>query len=381
MTVTSDVRTTPGGDRSRPSPIGWQLPPFYCPITLTGDIHPRHAELERRALEWIDSYGLYPDATERAWGLATHSAEFSCRIIPHGEPEPLLVFMMWNYWAHAVDDWLDSGSNATATGKVVDTSIRLLRALEYPGSSMMPPSPYTDALHDLVGRTRAVLSPWQLRRFTDGVRDWLFASSWQTANAERGVMPSLNDFAAMAVSINGTRFSLTWGEVANGVDLPPDVQCSPAVQALTDAAGFLVGTDNDLFSYAKEDHLEIPEQNLINVIAHERGCTPAEALTEAVGLRDRTMTLYLRLRDQLAADGDPMMRRYLDTLGDYIAGCIVWQNNAPRFASPRNRNPLPVPGSSFHITYRDTPSDPSTDAPALPAIAWWWDQLTSPDAP
>ncbi|TSB26734.1 terpene synthase family protein [Streptomyces benahoarensis] len=381
MSVTSDLRTTPGGDRSRPSPIGWQLPPFYCPITLTGGIHPRHAELEQRALDWLDDYGLYPDATERAWGLATHSAKFSCRIIPCGQPEPLFMFVLWNYWAYTIDDWLDSGSDATATAKIVDTSVRLIRALEYPGSSMARPGPVADALHDLVTRTRDMLSPWQLRRFIDAMRDWLFASAWQMTNVERRIMPTLNDFAGMTVSINGTRFSLTWCEVANGIDLPPAVLCSPAVQAVTDAAGFIVSTDNDLFSYAKEDHLELPEQNLINVIAHERGCTPKEALAEAVGLRDRTMTLFIRLSEQLAAQGDPELRRYLVALGHYIAGCIAWQNSAPRFASPRNRNPLPVPGSSFGITYRDTPSDPSTDAPALPAIAWWWDQLTSPDAP
>ncbi|MGW1836730.1 terpene synthase family protein [Streptomyces sp. NPDC002067] len=381
MSVAPDTRTAPDGDRSRPSPIGWQLPPFYCPIATLGDIHPHYAELERRALEWIDGHGLYPDPTERAWGLATDSARFSSLLIPRGEPEYLFMFMLWNYWAYTVDDWLDSGSNATASGKAVDAGIRMVRALEYPGSSMAPPGPVTDALHDLVERTRALLSPWQLRRFIDGTRDWLFASAWQTSNTERRVMPCLNDFAGMTVSLNGTRFSLTWSEAANGVDLPPDVLCSPAVQAATDAAGFIVSSDNDLFSYAKEDHLKFPEQNLVNVIAHERGRTPAEALAEAVGLRDRAMTLFLRLRDQLAAGGDPMMLRYLELLGDYIAGCIVWQNAAPRFASPRNRNPLPVPGASFHVTYRDTPSDPSTDAPRVPAIAWWWEQLTSPGAP
>ncbi|UGY94446.1 terpene synthase family protein [Streptomyces gobiensis] len=355
--------------------IGWQLPAFYCPIETDIDIHPQAAALEKRAIEWIDAFGLYPDATERAWGLATHSAEFSCRIIPHGDPDPLLLFIEWNYWANAVDDWHDSGANATSTAGIADHSVRLIRALEAPGSAMLPPGPLTAALDDLVARTRAMLTPFQLRRFADGTRDWLFGAGWQTANAERGVMPALNDFATMTVSTNGTRFTLAFSDISNGIQLSPEVLYSAPVQALTDAAGFIVSSDNDLFSYAKEDHHDLPEQNLVNVLAHRNGCSPKEALPEAVAIRDRVMTLFLRLREQLAQDADPELNRYLESLGHYLSGCLAWMNTAPRYASPRNRNPLPVPGATYSITYRDTPTDPSPDPVPIPSIAWWWNQL------
>jgi hypothetical protein len=359
---------------STPSRIGWQLPPFYCPFNERL-IHPKAAELEARAVEWIDTFGIYPDATERAWGLATRSADFTARIIPYGDAEPVLLFIEWNYWANAVDDWQDSGSTATSSASIADHSARLVRSIEAPGSRMLPPGPLTLALDDLVARTRAVLTPFQLRRFTEGTRDWLFGAGWQTANAERGVMPSLNEFAAMRMSVNGTRFTLTWCDAANGVHVPADVLYSPQVQALTDAAGFIVSCDNDLFSYNKEDHQDPWEQNLLNVVAQDRGCTPREALPHAVALRDRVMTLFVRLRERLRRSGDPELRRYVDSLGHYVSGCIEWQNLAPRYTSPRNRNRLPVEGSSYDITWRATPSDTTAEPPPIPAIAWWWDQL------
>lgn len=360
---------------TRESAIGWQLPPFYCPIELDVEIHPQAKELEERAVEWIDNFGFYRDATERAWGLATHSTDFSCRIIPHGAPDPLLLFIEWNYWAFAVDDWQDSGTRAVSTALIADHSARLIRAVEAPGSATLPPGPATAALDDLVGRTWTMLTPFQRRRFADGVRDWLLGAGWQTANSERGVMPSLNDFATIAVLANGTRFSLAFSDIANGSQLPPDVLYSAPVQAVTEAAGFLVNSDNDLFSYAKDDHHELSEQNLVNVIAHQDGCSPKEALPKAVAFRDRVMTLFLRLREQLAKTADSDLGRYLDSLGHYVSGSITWMSTAPRYASPRNRHPLPVPGAVCPVTYRDTPSDSGTEPPAVPSIAWWWAQL------
>ncbi|MFE2476375.1 hypothetical protein [Streptomyces sp. NPDC059389] len=361
-------------DDAPDSRIGWRLPPFYCPFNEKL-IHPKAEELLERATEWIDAFGIYPDATERAWGLATHSAEFTSRIIPHGDVEPMLLFVEWNYWANAVDDWQDSGSTATRTADIADHSARLVRAIEAPGSGLLPPGPLTTALDDLVTRTRAVLTPFQLRRFAEGTRDWLFGAGWQTANAERRVMPGLNEFAAMRMSVNGTRFTLTWCDAANGIRVPADVLYSAPVQALTDAAGFIVSCDNDLFSYNKEDHQDPWEQNLLNVVAQHHGCTPAEAMVPAVALRDRAMTFFLRMSEQLARTADDDLARYLVSLGHYVAGCIEWQNLAPRYTSPRNRNALPGEGASYDVTWRDTPSDASAGPPPLPAIAWWWRQL------
>ncbi|MER7461530.1 terpene synthase family protein [Streptomyces sp. NPDC097981] len=357
-----------------PSRIGWKLPPFFWPWERD-PIHPKAAEIEERAIAWIDAFGLYPNTTERAWGLASRSADFVSRIVPYGDVELMLPFAQWCYWAFAADDWQDSGTAAARTASVVDQGTRAIRTLQAPGSGLLPPGPHTAALDDLVARTREVLTPFQLRRFTEGVGEWVLGAAAQAANAERGVMPSLNDFAATRIWVGGTRFLLTWCEAANGIEVPAEVLYSAPVQALTDAAGFIVACDNDLFSYNKDDHHEPAEQNLLNVLAREHGCTPGETLPAAYALRDRTVTLFFRLREQVARDADEQLGRYLVALGQWIAGDTQYHDRAPRYASPRNRNALPVDGASYDITWTDTPSDPSAEPLPVPALAWWWQQL------
>ncbi|MFE9801119.1 hypothetical protein ACFYP6_19985 [Streptomyces goshikiensis] len=360
----------------RPSRLGPRLPAFYCPLPQ-GLVHPEAKQVEARAVEWLDAFGLYRDPVERAWGLATHSADFSCRLIPEGDVEALLLFTEWNYWANAIDDWQDSGAAEVRTAAVVDHGARLVRTLQDPGAALLPDSAVTRALADLVRRTHVLLTPFQLRRFVEGTRDWLLGAAWQAAGAESGVMPTLNDFAALGSLANGTRFSLTWSDVARDIRLPADVLYSPALEALTDAAGFVVSADNDLFSYDKDDHLVPREVNLINVIAHQENCPPAGAVPAAVALRDRVMVLFLALRAQLAAGAEAPLRRRLEALEHYVAGCITWQSRAPRYASPRNRHHLPLEHARFAVRYSDLPADPGTGPPDLPALASWWTHLRS----
>ncbi|MBT2480060.1 hypothetical protein J7E94_17875 [Streptomyces sp. ISL-94] len=350
------------------------MPSFYCPLERDL-VHPEAKQVEARAVEWLDAFGLYPDPVERAWGLATHSADFSCRIIPDGDVDALLLFTEWNYWANAVDDWQDSGSDEVGTGAVVEHGVRLLRTIEDPGAGVLPDGPMTRALVDLVRRTQAMLTPHELRRFVEGTRDWLLGAAWRAAQAEAGIMPGLNDFVAMGPLANGTRFSLTWSDVARADRLPPDVLHSPTLTALTDAAGFIVSADNDLFSYDKDDHLEPREVNLINVLAHHENCSPAEAVPLAVALRDRVMVLFTRLRAQVEDGADEELRRHLAALCHYVAGSIAWQTRAPRYASPRNRYELPLAEARFEVRFADAPSVAGIEPPEIPALASWWQRV------
>lgn len=354
---------------------GWPLPPFYCPIAPA--MHPKAAELERSAIEWVDAAGICRDEADRAWNVATHATDFSCGMIPEGPEELVLLFILWNHWAFALDDAHDAGSAPMRTADIIDLNIRISRALEAPGSGLLNAGPFAVALADLVDRTRALTTPVQLRRLGEGVRDWLLGAAWQASNTERGVMPTLAEYIAGRLSSVGTRFDATFVEIANGIEVPGEQLYTDAVQAATEAAGFIVGCDNDLLSYAKENSQETPAQNIVNVLAHHNRCSPQQALPAALAIRDRTMMLFLRLRGKIAEHADPVLRCYVDGLGHYIRSNIQWSNTAPRYASPRNLHELPVPGATLNVTFTDRPIDPGTGPLPVPVAAWWWQALAA----
>ncbi|QCP55037.1 hypothetical protein FAZ95_37090 [Trinickia violacea] len=350
------------------SVIGADLPAFYCP--LDSAIHGNMEELERAAILWADSVGLYPNETERAWGIATHSADFSCRIAPCGRDEAVLLFIKWNLWAFALDDAHDmQGEDMSTTSRLVDLSAKVVRSLESPGCAYVNFGAQQAAFDDLIACTWSMLTPFQLRRFTEGLRDWLLGAVWQASCAERAIVPNLNEYLSIRPSINGTRFSLTFSEIANNINIDPDIHYSQPVQVITDIAGFIVSCDNDLFSYTKENN-EIAA-NIIKIISYRNRCFPMEAMKEAVAIRDHAMILFIKLREQLGKLSNPELDRYLESLEYYISGSIRWMSMAPRYASPRNQHNLPVLDARYRIIYRDAPTTASTDPSSIPTIAYW----------
>ena len=359
---------------------GLQLPPFYCPIESA--IHPAADRIEREAVAWLHATGLFTDPTDRAWNIATHATEFGCRLAPHGDEERLLLFALWNHWMFALDDArLDNDARPARAAETVDLSLRMIRCIEAPGSAMLGSDPVADALADLVRRTRELTTTVQFQRLAEGARDFLLGVAWQTGNAERGVVPTLADYIPGRISDVGGRFDAAFIEITNGIEVPAEQLYSGPVQALTEATGFIVGCDNDILSYAKEDRRGSPGQNIVDLLMYHGGCSFPVALHRTTAVRDRVMTLFLRLREQVAEGAGPDLRRYLEGLGHFIAGNIRWSDTAPRYASPRNRHLLPVPGARLDVTWRDSPSDASTEPLPFPTVAWWWDQLKNQPVP
>ncbi len=349
------------------------LPPFYCPIPTP--LHPRAEQLEQRAIAWMDEIGLYHHEIDRAWGIATHAFDHVCRTCPHAPDEALLLHMEWMYWGFAVDDTTHDAVKTSRTADVVDFNMRVLRCLESPGSPVpIGTGELSDALADLVVRTRAAASPTQFQRLIDGIRDWLFAVAWQTSIVERGVTPTLADYGAIRPRINGARFHIAMIEIDQNTEVPTDLLHSLPMRAAIEASNFIVSIDNDLFGYVKDRDEQAAERNLLDLLLQERGYSLGEAVAEAAGLRDQAVTLLLALSDRLAHEARADLRLLLDSLRGFAFSSVLWHSTTPRYASPRGRHARPVPGAHFDIIITDTPCDVSLTAPPIPTIAWWWDQ-------
>lgn len=339
------------------APLG--LLPFYCPIPEA--VHPRAAEADRDALAWAERMGLAADDRQRTLLRHTNSADFYARFAPYADYDGLRIAVRWVCWGFVFDDRrCDRGRFSDDPRAFPPMAGAVQRAMDAPWCRAVDDR-YARAAQDIVRSIYELRTPTQARRFTDAHRGWLFSVTWQVANNARGHMPDLDEYTALRLQSAGGAPTIALLEIANGPEVPGAEMDSPAVRALTEMAMLVASWDNDLHSYAREGRTA---QNLVNVLAHHRGLRPGQAVPEAVRLRDRVMTRFLRLRETVTARPvSEALRIYLDCLGHAIRGNIDWAFRVPRYRG------LLDPGRT------DEPADTSPEPLPIPSIAWWWDDL------
>lgn len=239
---------------------------------------------------------------------------------------------------------------------------KVIRLLESPGSALLQADPLAQGLADISARFADVVSPVQHRRWTLAHRAWLFGVAAQIATTE---MPTLDEYLTIRVNNAAGEVVTATAELVGGYEVPTSELELPRIRALGEMCRTLAALDNDLHSYPKTVALqEINQQNLVTVIATDRGCSVAEATVQAIALRDRIMCRFSRVaarRDGLSAD----TCRYLQDLGHVVRGNIDWAMQVPRYQ---------VDGRLVEDIYTvgDTPTDASTDPPGISSIDWWW---------
>ncbi|WP_369638191.1 hypothetical protein [Nocardia sp. JMUB6875] len=358
------------------SPISetqWRLPPFYCPIEPA--IHPKVDRIEQRAISWMDKFGLYRNDADRAWGIASNASEFVCRILPTGREDRLQYFAEFIQWAFAFDDTHhDTVAAAPPIAETLDLHCRIIRGLEAPGSQMCDDHLIT-ALEDIAARIKASVTPQQYHRFVDGVRIWLLGCTWESNNTEQGIIPTLADYTAIRMWTIGSWIFAAFAEIVDDFQLPGEVRSAPAVRAVAEATFLLVGWDNDVLSYAKELRESTTDANILSVLMHHNRCSLEQALISETAMRDRVMTLFLALHEQLSRGASPELQRYLDDLAHFIRGSIQCHDATPRYADAGDRDRLPDHNITQGLRWTTTPTDTSVEPLPIPTIAWWWKQL------
>jgi hypothetical protein len=353
---------------------GLELPPFYCPIEPA--IHPEVDAIEKRAIDWIDRSALCDSDAERAWILKTNSAEFVARFAPDGIEDNVLAAALWAYWGFAFDDArCDKGPLSTRPAAFEALASRLQRILDAPEDAIDSSDRFAASLREIALTLRGHATPQQLRRFSDAHRYWLSCVAWQISNQTRRHMPDLAEYTAMRLGACGGPPTLALLEIANAMEVPAREMQSPAVRALTAMVWLVAGWDNDLHSYNKEAHQQDSDQNIVNVLVHHHGHSVEQAVLAAVGMRDRVMRLFLRLREKTLAHASEPLHSYLMSLGHGIRGNIDWALRVPRYTSLGDPTAQQGAVRALKPRWTDEPSDASGEPLPIPVISWWWQQL------
>ena len=337
--------------------------PFFCPIEPA--MHPDVTLVEARAHDWLLDWDYFGNALDRDRIIGSQSAEFSARMTPRAHAGRLQIAAEWTYWGFSFDDaYCDTLPWSVRPAEFIELAGRIVRMLEAPGSATPGADPHILALAELRDRFAEVGTPAQHRRWVSAQRAWLLGVAWQIGNQSRAVTPTLDDYLAMRINSAAGEPVTSMIALANDIDIPESEMEHPAVRACTEMSRMLASLDNDMHSYAKDIHRNEADQNIVNVIIAERRCHPQDAVITAIGMRDRIMCRFLRLRDLIAHRQSAPTRHYLQDLGHVVRGNLDWGLNTLRYFVNGRHALLPQ--------WVDKPSDTGMQPPA-PSVAWWWD--------
>ncbi|MFF7635143.1 terpene synthase family protein [Kitasatospora sp. NPDC008050] len=336
------------------------LPPLYCPLAPSS--HPEADTIDKRAAQWMDRCPIPDDPEDRAGLLGSRSAAFVANSSPQGYVDRLEATGRWFFYAFAMDDWFES---CASPHEVIDVCAAMQRALEAPDEALSD-TPFMPAYLDIVRTFRGFATPVQYGRVTAGYRIYHQSIPWEMSYRLRGRLPDLNTQLVLRLGVSGFEAFFAMIEVCNGQEMTAREYDDPALRALREIAGLLLLWINDLSSFAKDARAGDGQNNLVIGLMNELRCPKGQAVVQAIGIWNRSMALFIRLRDQLAAHASPQLGHFLTDLGNMVANVVHWHRDNPRYA---------MAAPALEVT---TTPPPGLDPAPLPypSIAWWWQHLT-----
>jgi hypothetical protein len=352
-----------------------RLLPFYCPYEPA--IHPDVDQIRQRSVEWLDRMGFYRNELHRAWILTTDAAEAMSQIYPESHQDAVSLSACWLLLVFALDDAsFDMPGQTLRVSDAVEFIARLMRTMEAPGDPALTGVVLAEAARNIVITLEGIATPTQIRRYVDAWRHWLLAILWKLSITESAPQLDLDTYTRMRLAECGGRLTMAWSEIGHGIEIPGHDLDNPAVQAAAEAAFLVMGWDNDFYSYHREGlRGDSRHHNIITVLARHNHCPPHRAVADAVAMRDRAMTLFVRLHQQLRPTVSPGMRYYLDDLGHAIRCNIDWGGTCGRNTCLNARTEMPRRGAPLDITVVGHPSNDCAEPLAMPSVSWWWNHL------
>lgn len=338
-------------------------PSLWCPIPSR--IHPQRASVTEFQLDWSVRHRLVAGDAELTRLARADIAGLAARFVPRATLAGVRAMAALLTLTFVIDDLNDEGPLRGRPDEFARYASALSRALDRSPLGE-PTEPTVGALHDIGRRLRHSVSPGLWARLVRDFRLTLAAEVRESTHNVRRLPPDLDTYVRNRLA---TTWVLPLTDLAASVDgtepAPADLD-RPEVRALTEMTGLILGWDNDICGYAKDRRDGVVDvNNLPDVLARTTGADPAEALAQAVAMRDRVLAHWLALRDQVADIARPALAAHLANLASMIRGHLDWAATCPRHTVPQG-------GSVIRISSARPACDISGPDPLrIPSIAWW----------
>lgn len=349
----------------------YHIPALYCPISPAG-AHPGAEEMEKRSMAWLERFGVAETEKKKARLAGTKSNVLMSMITPGADPSLVQLGVDWSYLAFGFDDRrTDHGATSHDTRGLV----RWLNELQYCAANGESGSndPFHRAIADLSARIRGATSRPLWRRWLSELRATCWAAGWESAHRTGGTVPSFNEFLAVRAPLAMGWAQSIHAEISLALEVPEHERVDPRVQAVMDAAWLLVGLDDDLYSFPKEDwdarnsgRDPLREPSAVPILMHEKSCGPTKAMEILAGVRNQIMKRTLEVLHEVESG---TYRRDTKTVArlavEAVRANLDWALTASRYTDPG--------GGHLKI---DLPvsEDPPTcyGKPEYPFLSSWW---------
>lgn len=338
-------------------------PPVFCPL-VPAFVKPT-ADLIKDTVAWTERWGFTHG--QDAESLSAVGVTFAVSFFSDTPDERLVDLARYSTLAFF---WDTMTEGAETQGKLAEVAVflaRNVRIVQVPDSYAPGENPALDAWHETVNHMRTWASPSQMRRFCDTYQTWIFGFVQEAAIREQGYQIDLDSYLRVRAASVGAENAIACGELCYDVEMTDAERDAPAVRAASEAATLTAALDNDRYSRAKADRMD-DAPDIFDYIQRARpGCSFAEALVEAVSIRDRCLGFYLHQRERLLPDASPQLREYFRVLDTVVTGNLVFGDTALRYLTPGQ--------SSMERSWVSTPSASPFEPVALSHTAWWWNHL------
>ena len=314
-------------------------PPLYCPVTVRAD-EALGAEVDRRLVAWAEQTGIYAGQLDafRATGfgrlaMLTHA---DC-----DDPDLLLAAAQMNTAWWAADDYYADDTSLGATPTELPPRLALIMSAMDPPPEIGPyAAPLETAIDDdpvLVALSSAIAhlarhaTPGQVLR----VKHTTFQMyvSWTAYAAWRYLETPPPVWRYLAARQHDSFYtSMTLIDIIGGYRLPADLFGLAPVHRAMMQAGTASVLVNDLHPAAREAADEMPDANIVLLIAAEEDCSIRAATVRTVALHNDLVRAFEASQAELAVIPSAELRRLLRGAQAWMAGCLEWHGSSGRYA-------------------------------------------------
>jgi 2-methylisoborneol synthase len=313
-------------------------PPLYLPAPgrIDDDLG---EEVNERLVAWAGETGIHAGRMDKfrdtgfgRLAMLTHTDT--------DDPDLLLVAAQLNAAWWAADDYYADETPLGATPTELPPRLALVM------SAMDPPPDAGDYTRQLTEAVRADPVLVALRSATAHLKrhatpaqvmrvchttfqmyvSWTAYAAWRYLKT----LPAVWRYLA-ARQHDSFYTSMTLIDVVGGYELPANLFGERRFHQALMQAGTAAVLVNDLHSVAKEAADDLPDSNVVLLIAAEEKCTVREATERAVGLHNDFVRGFEASQRELATVGSVELQRFLRGAQAWMAGGFEWHSTSERY--------------------------------------------------